>query len=192
MPAQLSARTLFLGFAQVGLTAVGGAVSPLRYVLVVRRRWMSEGELAEGLAIAQALPGASAANLAVMVADTMGGRFGPLWALLGLCGPPLVVALTLATFATRLSATNVRFAAAETAVTAAVAGLFISNGIRLAWRLWRDNPKVARGWRGARLALSVSATTFVAGLHFWIPAVMVGVAATSFALETARRRVSER
>jgi chromate transporter len=177
----LSFFALVLGFMQIGLSSVGGAAAPIRHVLVVRRRWLTEAELGETFAISQALPGASAANLAVIVGDRFGGAAGSLATLIGLCVPSLIIALVLATFATRLSATNVRFAAAE-------AGLFISNGMRLAWRLWHDASGVRRRWRAGRLSISLAAVVLVAGLHLWIPAVLVLLAVSGFALERATRR----
>jgi chromate transporter len=184
-----SLPALAFAFMQIGLTSVGGAAAPIRHVLVVRRRWLTEGELAETFAIAQALPGASAANLAVILGDRFAGALGPLAAVGGLSIPSLAVALVLAAVATQLSAANPRFAAAEAGVTAAVAGLFISNGMRLAWRLWHDAPEMRRRWRGARLGTSFSAVVRVAALHFFIPAVLVGLAAVSFGIEIALRRI---
>lgn len=187
-PVKLSFLALVLAFMQVGLTSVGGAAAPIRHVLVVRRKWLTEGELAETFSISQALPGASAANLAVIVGDRFAGAWGALATMIGLCVPSLVLCLVLATFATRLSAANARFAAAEAAVTAAVGGLFISNGMRLAWRLWHDAPVSQRQWRAPRLVISFSAVILVAGLHLWIPAVLLLLALAGFALERASRR----
>jgi len=191
-----SLPALALAFAQIGLSSVGGAAAPIRHVLVVRRRWLTEAELAETFAIAQALPGASAANLAVILGDRFAGALGPFATVGGLSLPSLGVALVLVAAATHLSAANPRFAAAEAGVTAAVAGLFVSNGMRLAWRLWHDAPldkfgtgsALRRRWRGARLGISLAAVALVAGLHFFIPAVLVGLAATSFGIEFALRR----
>ncbi len=179
-----------LAFTQIGLTSVGGAAAPIRHVLVVRRRWLTEAELAETFAIAQALPGASAANLAVILGDRFAGALGPLATVGGLSIPSFAVALVLAAVATHLSAANPRFAAAEAGVTAAVAGLFISNGARLAWRLWHDAPEMRRRWRSARLTISVGAVALVAGLHFFIPAVLIGLAIASLGLEITMRRTA--
>jgi chromate transporter len=183
-----SLGALALAFTQIGLTSVGGAAAPIRHVLVVRRKWLTEAELAETFAIAQALPGASAANLAVILGDRFAGALGPLATVGGLSIPSFAVALVLVVVATHLSASNPRFAAAETGVTAAVAGLFISNGLRLAWRLWHDAPELRRRWRGARLGISVGAVALVAGLHFLIPAVLIGLAVVSFGIELTLRR----
>src|SRR5205814_473164 len=64
---KVSPLVLMLAFIQIGLSSVGGAAVPLRHILVVRRKWLSDAEFAEEFSIAQALPGASAANVAVML-----------------------------------------------------------------------------------------------------------------------------
>jgi len=86
--------------------------------------------------------------------------------------------------ATRISATNVRFAAAEVAVTAAVAGIFLSNGARLVALLWRDGaPDVRLTWRCARVAISALGVALVAGLHLWVPLAVVFLVAASIGVE---------
>jgi chromate transporter len=175
---------LVLGFVNVGLTSIGGAAGPLRHVVVKQRKWLSESELAELFGIGQALPGANVANVAVMLGDRLGGPLGSLAAVAGLCIPSLIVAVTLASVATRISATNARFAAAEVAVTAAVAGIFLSNGTRLVWLLWRDGaPDVRLTWRCARVAISALGVALVAGLHLWVPLAVVILVAASLGVE---------
>ncbi len=179
-----SLLALVLGFVNVGLTSIGGAAGPLRHVVVKQRKWLSESELAELFGIGQALPGANVANVAVMLGDRLGGPLGSLAAVAGLCIPSLIVAVTLASVATRISATNARFAAAEVAVTAAVAGIFLSNGTRLVWLLWRDGaPDVRLTWRCARVAISALGVALVAGLHLWVPLAVVILVAASLGVE---------
>jgi chromate transporter len=180
---------LFLGWMNVGLTSVGGAAGPLRHVIVKQRRWLTETELAELFGIAQALPGATAVNIAVMLGARFAGPLGPLAALAGLIIPSLVVAIALSSVATQLAATNVRFAAAETAITAAVAGVFISNGLRLIGLIWRGSPDIAALWRYARLAISALGVLLVAGLHLFVPFAMLIMIAASMAIESRLRSV---
>ena len=171
----------------IGLTSVGGAAGPLRHVIVKQRRWLSEGELAELYGIAQALPGATSVNVAVMVSDRSSGPLGPLAALAGLIVPSLLIAIALAGIATQLAAVNARFAAAEIAVTAAVAGIFISNGIRLTAQIWNGTPDVRVAWRAARLAISALGVVLVAGLHLFVPYAMLVLIALSIAIEARLR-----
>lgn len=189
-PAKPTLLALATGFVQVGLTSVGGAAAPLRNVVVVRRRWLSETEFSELFGIAQALPGATAANLAVIIADRFAGPLGSLCALAGLCIPSMLVAIGLAASAVKLSEASPRFAAAEMAVTAAVAGLFVSNGLRLAAALWREPSGGGYGWRGARLAIGASGIVLIVGFHVMIPVALVVLAAASLILEWRAGAVS--
>jgi chromate transporter len=187
--AKPSLLDLALGFANIGLTSVGGAAGPLRHVIVRQRRWLSEGEFAEMYGVAQALPGATAVNLAVLLCDRLAGPLGPLAALAGLIIPSMLIALALAGIASQLASTNVRFAAGEVAVTAAVAGIFISNGLRLIAQIWGGAPDVRVAWRSARLAISALGVVLVAGLHVFVPFAMLVLIALSMLVETRLRGI---
>ena len=181
---------LALGFMNIGLTSVGGAAGPLRHVIVKQRRWLSEGQLAELFGVAQALPGATAVNVAVMLSDRFCGPLGPFAALAGLIIPSLLIAIALAGIATQLAAANPRFAAAEIAVTAAVAGIFISNGVRLISQIWSGAPDLRAAWRAARLAISALGIVLVAGLHVFVPFAMLILITLSMLVETRLRGVA--
>src|SRR5436305_13012808 len=61
---------LFLSFFKIGLVGFGGGVAVLaqiRAVTVRRRRWLTDSEFAEALALAQSLPGTSAGNWATYI-----------------------------------------------------------------------------------------------------------------------------
>jgi len=179
---------ILLGFVQIGLSSVGGAASPLRYVMVVRQRWLSETDFSEIFGVAQALPGATGANVAAMVADRFGGLPATLVALAGFCLPSMFLAIGLLALATRLSASSSRFVAAETAVTSAVAGLFIGNGIRMALVLWKANTAEQRRWRAARVGIIALAIVLIAVFHMWIPAVVLILASASLVSEWQARK----
>jgi chromate transporter len=175
---------LALGWMTIGLTSIGGAGGPLRHVIVKQRRWLTEGQLAELFGVAQALPGASAANIAVLMGDRFCGTLGPFAALAGLIIPSLLIAIALSGIATQLAHASARFAAAEVAVTAAVAGIFISNGVRLITQLWSAEPDVRIVWRCARVAIAALGVVLVAGLHVFIPFVMVILITCSMLVES--------
>jgi len=188
-PEKPSLLALFTGWVNIGITSVGGAAGPLRHVIVKQRHWLTETELAELFGIAQALPGATAVNIAVMLSDRFAGPLGPLVALTGLIVPSLVIAIVLADLATNLAAVNARFAAAEVAITAAVAGIFISNGIRLIKLIWNGSPDLRAAWRCARLAISALGVVLVAGLHVFVPFAMLIMIVVSMFVETRLRGV---
>jgi chromate transporter len=156
-------------------------------VVVKQRRWLTETELAELFGIAQALPGATAVNIAVMLSDRFAGPLGPLVALTGLILPSMIIAIVLADLAGNLAAVNVRFASAETGITAAVAGIFISNGVRLIRLIWNSSPDVRIRWRSARLAISALAVLLVAGFHIFVPFAMIIMVVVSMAVESQLR-----
>jgi chromate transporter len=174
----------------IGLTSVGGAAGPLRHVVVKQRRWLSEGELAEMFGIAQALPGATAVNVAVMLSDRFCGPLGPFAALAGLIVPSLLIAIALSRIAAQLASTNARFAAAEEAITAAVAGVFISNGLRLMGQIWTGTPDLRKAWRSARLAIGALGVVLVAGFHVFVPLAMLILIALSMLVEIRLRTVA--
>ena len=174
---------LAVGHMTIGLTSVGGAAGPIRHVLVKQRKWLSEGELAEFFGISQALPGATAVNLAVIVGDRFAGPFGVIASLLGLIVPSLLLAIGLLQLSMHLAAGNPRYAAAEVAVTAAVAGIFISNGLRLIGLIWNEAPDVRPAWRAARVAIGALGILLVAGLHMFIPLAMIVLLVLSMLIE---------
>jgi chromate transporter len=175
---------LAVGHMTIGLTSVGGAAGPIRHVLVKQRKWLTEGELAEQFGISQALPGATAVNLAVIVGDRFAGPLGVIASLVGLIVPSLLLAIGLLQLSAQLAASNPHYATAEVAVTAAVAGIFISNGIRVIGLIWKEAPEVQPAWRAARVAIGALGILLVAGLHMFIPLAMVIMLALSMAIET--------
>jgi chromate transporter len=177
---------LAAAFAQIGVTSVGGAAAPLRHVIVKQRGWLSEAEFSETFGICQALPGATAANMAVILGQRTGSVFGPLAALSALCVPSMLIAIAIATFATHAASHEPRFAAGETAVAAGAAGLFIANGTRLAWALWRASGEGGLVFRSLRLAIIASGIVLVAGFRLWIPAAVVVLVLASFAVDRLR------
>ncbi|KFL35481.1 chromate efflux transporter [Arenimonas donghaensis] len=81
---------LFLVFLRLGLTSFGGPIAHLGYFreeFVARRRWLSEAEFAQLLAICQALPGPASSQLGFAVGLLRAGWAGGLLAFLGFTLP---------------------------------------------------------------------------------------------------------
>ena len=173
----------------IGLTSIGGAAGPLRHVVVVQRRWVSEGELSELYGFGQALPGAVVPNVAVLLAPRYASAFGPLVALAGLIIPSMIIAIAVSGVATTLATANARFAAGEVGVTAALAGIFISNGLRVLGQLWSDAPDIKLAWRCSRVAIGALGVVLVVGLHLIIPFAMIAIVALSAFVEWRLRDV---
>src|SRR5919108_6670951 len=87
------AREIFLTFARVGYSGFGGVNFWLRRILVQEKRWVTDSEYLEGLAIGQILPGPNVYNLTVMLGYRFGGVRGAFAAVAGLLGAPLAVLL---------------------------------------------------------------------------------------------------
>ena len=90
---------IFLSFLYVGTTGFGGGlavVAQLRALAIQRRRWFTEHEFAEGLALAQSLPGSMAGNIAAYIGLRLRGWRGAAVALAGLVLPSMLLMIVLA------------------------------------------------------------------------------------------------
>jgi chromate transporter len=96
--AGISAYDLFVAFTRVTLHSFGGALFWSRRMLVDQKRWLSEQEFIELLALAQLLPGANGVNLAVIVGYRLGGLRGAAASLAGFIGAPSALVVVLAVF----------------------------------------------------------------------------------------------
>jgi chromate transporter len=90
---------IFLSFLQVGTTGFGGGlavIAQLRVLVLQKRRWFTDHEFAEGLALAQSLPGSMAGNVAAYVGLRLRGWRGAVVALTGLVLPSMLLMIVLA------------------------------------------------------------------------------------------------
>ncbi len=90
---------IFLSFLQVGTTGFGGGlavVAQLRSLALQKRKWFTEREFAEGLALAQSLPGSMANNVAAYVGLRLRGWRGAAVAVAGLILPSMLLMIVLA------------------------------------------------------------------------------------------------
>jgi chromate transporter len=103
MPARiespLNAGTVFRVFLRLGLTSFGGPIAHLGYFreeLVRRRRWLSEADYAELIALCQFLPGPASSQVGMAIGLRCAGLRG---ALAAWCGFTLPSALLMMAFA---------------------------------------------------------------------------------------------
>src|SRR3546814_20763716 len=72
-----SLTMLFLAFSRLGVTSFGGGLSGwIMRELVHRRKWISEQEFVNGLALSQAFPGINVVNLAIWIGYRLQGGKG--------------------------------------------------------------------------------------------------------------------
>ncbi len=92
----ISLRRVFLAFLRLGATAYGGPamMAYLKSDLVGKRRWLSEQEFKEGMALCQVIPGATMGQMCTYTGDRLRGIQGPLAAALAFVLPAFL-AMTL-------------------------------------------------------------------------------------------------
>ena len=92
-------RGLFLYFLRLGSVGFGGPIALAGYMrrdLVDERRWYSDDEYQQGLAIAQTMPGPLAAQLAMWLGYLERGAAGALLVALPFVLPPLLLVAAVA------------------------------------------------------------------------------------------------
>jgi chromate transporter len=148
---------IFLSFLQVGTTGFGGGlavVAQLRALALQKRRWFTEHEFAEGLALAQSLPGSMAGNVAAYVGLRLRGWRGAAVALAGLVLPSTLLMIVLAILYRHLRDlpdTEKLFHGLNAAVVALIAVT--------AWRIGRST--LAKPWQWYVAVLSGLAVVFL-------------------------------
>ena len=135
---------LFVSFFKIGLFTIGGglAMIPLLDRIAVReKKWFTEEEMMECLAVSQSLPGVVAVNMATYVGKRKGGFAGALLATLGVVLPSFIIILVIANILLRVG-DNPYLAGAFTGIKAAICGMILATVIRLG----KNNLKDAFGW----------------------------------------------
>lgn len=94
---------LFLTFFKIGLFTFGGGwamISIIEREIVDKHAWIKREEFLDLLAVAQALPGILAVNIAVAVGDRICGKKGCITAAAGTILPSFLIILAIAIFLT--------------------------------------------------------------------------------------------
>lgn len=91
---------IFCVFAKIGAFTIGGgyAMVPIIHDEVIRRKWLTEEEFPDILAIAQSAPGLLAVNMSIFAGQRMRGWKGSVAATLGSCLAPFLIILLIAMF----------------------------------------------------------------------------------------------
>jgi len=139
---------MFRVFSGLALQGFGGVLPVTQRVLVERRRWLSQQDFVEMLALAQVLPGPNVVNLSLMIGDRFFGWRGALASITGMLAAPMVVVLLLAALA-GLWREQPMVAGALHGMGVVAAGLIASTAIKLGATL-RQTPL------GLPLALAIA------------------------------------
>ncbi|MFD2115524.1 chromate transporter [Paenibacillus yanchengensis] len=89
---------LFLVFLRIGPVTFGGGYAMMALVereIVTKRKWLSEQEMSNMLAVAGSAPGGVAVNIAAFIGYKLGGSIGATAAVLGIAMPTFVIVLLL-------------------------------------------------------------------------------------------------
>lgn len=132
---------IFLAFTQITLSGFGGVMFWARYVLVERRRWITDREFVDMLAMGQLLPGPNIFNLGLMVGYRHAGLSGAFAAIAGFMGWPFLVVIGIGMLYARYEHLAL-VQQALAGMSSAAVGLLIANGLKMAsilprhWRPW--------------------------------------------------------
>jgi chromate transporter len=154
---QVRALRLFIAFFRLGITAFGGPamVAYIRELSVLKNRWMSEQTFADGAALCQSIPGATAMQTAAYAGLRAGGPFGALAAYAGF-GLPAFLLMTAFSAAYQAS----RSFQPALAAFQGLNGIVIAIVANAALNFGRSSLK---NWRDAILALGAAVYLFFRG-----------------------------
>jgi chromate transporter len=124
---------LFLTFFKIGLFTFGGGyamISQIKENVVEKNKWLTDDELVEIIAIAEATPGPIAINMATFVGYKRKGILGSAFATLGVVLPSFIIIFIISMFADAFKQ-NEYVKYAFSGIKAAVAFLFLKTGINM-------------------------------------------------------------
>jgi chromate transporter len=121
---------IYTTFTKVALSGFGGVLPVSRHALVEKKKWLTEKEFAEQLAISQLLPGPNIVNLSVALGDRFHGVAGSLAAVAGLFSVPFLLFMTLG-WGYHFFSDSLWLKKALLGISAAAAGLIICTALKL-------------------------------------------------------------
>ena len=170
---------LFLSFLKIGVVGFGGGLAVLaqiRALTVRKRRWLTDSEFAEALALAQSLPGTSAGNSVTYIGLRLRGWRGAFVSLVGFILPSMVIMILLAILYKHLRAfsdTQRFFHGLNSAVVALI--------LVTTWRMGKNILTKRWQWLLAVLAFVAVAVFEATVLEVVFAAGLIGIYMDSFA-----------
>ena len=170
---------LFLSFFKIGLVGFGGGIAVLamiRNVTVRKRRWLTDSEFVEAVALAQSLPGTSAGNSVTYIGVRLRGWRGAAAAMSGFILPSMLMMIVFAIMYKHvrdLSGTQRFFHGLNGAVVALI--------LVTAWRMGKNI--LTRRWQWLLAVLSFLAVAILNAtvLEVVFAAGLIGIYIDSFA-----------
>ena len=130
---------LFLHFMLISAVAFGGVLPWARRKLVEERRWLTEREFLDTLALCQFLPGPNIVNLSIAVGARFRGLPGSIAAFLGILGLPCFIVVILGALYSRYGNLPA-VGGGLLAVSAAASGMILAMAGKIATPLLRRRP----------------------------------------------------
>ncbi len=124
---------IFLTFFKIGLFTFGGGyamISQIKENVVEKHKWLTDDELVQIIAIAEATPGPIAINMATYVGYKRKGILGSAFATLGVVLPSFIIIFIISMFADAFKQ-NEYVKYAFSGIKAAVAFLILKTGINM-------------------------------------------------------------
>jgi chromate transporter len=163
---------IFLAFLRLGITAFGGPamVAYIRDLTVIKNRWVSEESFADGAALCQSIPGATAMQTAAYAGLRAGGPAGALAAYVGF-GLPAFILMTVLSAAYQASRNLQPVLAAFHGLHGIVIAIVANAALNF-------GKNIIKGWRDAILAVGAalylifhgSPIITIIGRQVWTPA----------------------
>lgn len=170
-PPQISLAALFFKFLCFGCLAFGGPVAQIAMIkqaLVVEERWIAPTRFNRLLAVMQVLPGPEAHELCVHMGMIARGRIGGIVAGLGFMLPGLLLMLLCGWAYTELVDGRSTFEGILLGVQVAVLAVIARAVQRIGGHI------LGNRWLWLLALLALAAT--LAGVPFWVPLVVSGIA----------------
>jgi chromate transporter len=164
-----SSAALFLAFLRLGAVSFGGPamVAYIKRLAVTRKAWLAEDEFQQGVALCQAVPGATAMQCAAYVGLRARGLRGAICAFAGFGLPAFLLMLALSMV--------YQHALRVPAITAMLAGLRALVVALVANAAWSFGRSTVKRLREARIALA-TALLFFLGVSPFLIVVAAGLA----------------
>jgi chromate transporter len=176
---------LFLSFLKIGLVGFGGGIAVLaqiRALTVRKRRWLTDSDFVEAVALAQSLPGTSAGNSVTYIGLRLRGWRGATVAMSGFILPSMLMMIGLAIIYKHLRA----FSDTERffhGLNGAVVALIVVT----AWRMGKNILTKRWQWLLAVLAFLAVAILEATVLEVVFAAGLIGIYMDSFAEKQLQR-----
>jgi|SRR5208283_1058545 len=136
----ISLKKIFLAFLKIGSFSFGGVYSMLAFVekeLVERRKWLTNDEFIEAVAVGQMTPGPPIVNTGICIGYKLKKIQGALTATVGQALTGTVLAVVLAIFYIKAK-DNTHLHSIMKGVGAAVVGLLLAIIYKMAVKILRD------------------------------------------------------